>query len=102
VAIEVPLSIAVAVVLLNQVDSIRTPGANRSTQLPKFVPPALVSVISMEPTVIAFVTLAGEMEQASAATPLFAVPLPARTQTVIPSAIAALSAASKLVDGESV
>src|SRR5258706_8055883 len=99
---DVPLSIATAVLLTYQSDSICSPGAKRSTQGPKFANDALPSRMFVALTVMALDTLAGEIVQASVAMLLFAVPFPASTQTVMPSAMAALIAASKLIDGESV
>ena len=64
-AIDVPLSIAVAVLLEYQVDSICTPGAKRSTHAPKFANDALLSIIFVALTVIALETRAGEIVQAS-------------------------------------
>src|SRR5258705_12721830 len=52
-AIDVPSSVFVAVSLAMPTDRMPTPGANRSTQLPKFENDARVSVIDVAPTVIA-------------------------------------------------
>jgi hypothetical protein len=60
VAIEVPLSVAVAVSLLNQDDKMLEPGANISTTLPKLENDERASFIVVDPTVIAAATRAGE------------------------------------------
>jgi len=73
VAIDVPLSMAVAVSLVYHADSIWTPGAKMSTQLPKFANDARLSRMFVALTVIALVTRAGEIVQASVAVKLFAV-----------------------------
>ena len=73
-AIEVPLSVAVAVLLLNHEDRMLDPGAKISTPAPKFEKDERASVIVVEPTVIASATRAGELVDASA------FELPAATQ----------------------
>jgi hypothetical protein len=75
---EVPLSNAVAVVEVNQVEVMFTPGATISTQLPKLLKLAKPSVIELAATVIAPGVRAGELAQASLAE------LPAATTTVSP------------------
>jgi len=59
-AIEVPLRVAVAVLLPIQSEVMLTPGANTSSTEPMLENDALVSVISVAPTVMACVTRAGE------------------------------------------
>src|SRR3954463_13651430 len=70
-AIEVPFSVAVAVALPIQSDLTLTPGATRSTQLPKFEKSANPSALLLAATVMAEGTSAGVSSQASE------VPLPA-------------------------
>ena len=60
VAIEVPLSVAVAVSLPFDDDRMLDPGAKISTTAPKFENDERASVIVDEPTVIAAATRAGE------------------------------------------
>jgi hypothetical protein len=57
---DVPLIVFVAVSLVLQEDVMPTPGANQSTQLPRFENEALRSVWSVAPIVIASATRAGE------------------------------------------
>ena len=60
VAIDVPLSVAVAVSLVSQADRMLEPGAKISTTLPKLENDDRASVIVVAPTVIASATRAGE------------------------------------------
>ena len=76
VAIDVPLIVFVAVSPDPHAEVIETPGANTSTQLPKFAHEAFVSVPSVALTVTAAPTLAGELLQAFAANPKM-LPFPA-------------------------
>src|SRR5262245_21003310 len=66
VAMEVPLSTAVAVSDVIHADVMFTPGANRSRQVPKLENDARTSVMSDAPSVIAVGTRAGEKLHASA------------------------------------
>jgi hypothetical protein len=59
-AIDVPLNVAVAVLLLNQDDKMAEPGANTSTTLPKFENDERASLLVDDPTVMASATRAGE------------------------------------------
>ena len=59
-AIDVPLSVAVAVSLVNQADWMLEPGAKISTTLPKFENDERASLIVDDPTVIASPTREGE------------------------------------------
>ena len=72
-AIDVPLIVFVAVVLLNHDDVIPTPGAKISRQEPKLEKEALASVLLVAPTVIAVATRDGLELHA------FALLLPAAT-----------------------
>jgi hypothetical protein len=74
VAIEVPLMVFVAVSLVFQADVIDDPGAKMSRQVPMLENDDRASVLVVEPTVIAFGTLAGDFVHASAP-----VSLPAAT-----------------------
>jgi len=73
VAIDVPLIVFVALLLVCHADVIETPGANQSTQLPRFEKDARRSFASVAPIVIAAPTRAGEKLQA------FAFEFPAAT-----------------------
>ena len=75
-AIEVPLSVAVAVFELNHADKIPEPGAKMSRHVPKFENDERASVVVVEPTVIAFAARAGDELQA------LALLLPAATAMV--------------------
>ena len=59
-AIDVPLSVAVAVSLVRQVERMLEPGAKMSTTLPKFEKDDRTSVRVEDPTVIASPTRAGD------------------------------------------
>ena len=59
-AIEVPLCVYVALSLVTQAEAIPLPGANISTQAPKFEKLARWSELLVAPTVIAFGARAGE------------------------------------------
>ena len=59
-AIEVPLSVAVAVSLETHAERMLEPGAKMSTTLPKFEKDERESVLVEDPTVIAAPTRAGE------------------------------------------
>src|SRR5881394_2267480 len=59
VAIDVPLSVAVAVSLVLYAEMMLDPGAKMSTMLPKFENDDRASMIVVEPTVIASDTRAG-------------------------------------------
>ena len=72
-AIDVPLSVAVAVLLVIHAERIAEPGAKISTTLPKFENDERASLLVLDPTVIASVTRAGEELAA------FAFELPAAT-----------------------
>ena len=67
---EVPLSEAVAVLLVCQAEPMPLPGAKTSRQAPKFENEARASVVVVAPTVSAAATRAGEPRQALA----FALP----------------------------
>jgi hypothetical protein len=60
VAIDVPLIVLVAVLLVDHADVIDDPGAKMSTTLPKFEKDDLASLIVLAPTVIAVPTRAGD------------------------------------------
>jgi hypothetical protein len=60
VAIDVPLSVAVAVLLVRHAERMFDPGAKMSTTLPKFENDDRASVCVLEPTVMAAATRAGE------------------------------------------
>ena len=66
VAIEVPLMVFVAVSLVFHAEVMLDPGANRSTQVPKFENDDRTSPLVELPTVSAWETRAGEEPQASA------------------------------------
>jgi hypothetical protein len=66
VAIDVPLMVLVAVSLVFQSEVMPEPGANRSTQVPKFEYEARASVEVVAPTVIALGARAGDEVHASA------------------------------------
>ncbi|MDX6720335.1 MAG: hypothetical protein QOJ63_2589 [Solirubrobacteraceae bacterium] len=66
VAIDVPLIVLVAVSDVYQEDWMLDPGANRSTQVPKFENDERASVDVAAATVSALATRAGEVAQASA------------------------------------
>jgi hypothetical protein len=85
---EVPDKTAVAESSLNQVDKIETPGANKSTQVPKLEKDARASVLPVAPTVIAAGTLAGETVHE------FKLLFPAATTYVIPEFIELTTALS--------
>jgi hypothetical protein len=59
-AIDVPLIVFVAVLLVDHADVIELPGANTSRQLPKFEYDARASLLVVAPTVSAALTRAGE------------------------------------------
>ena len=88
VAIDVPLIVFVAVVLVYQAEVMLEPGAKMSRQVPKFENEERASVLVVEPTVIAFGARAGELLQA------LALSLPAATAMVMPSVIARCTASS--------
>lgn len=60
VAIDVPLIVLVAVLLLYQADVMLTPGARMSTQVPKLEKLAAASLFWVAPTVMPSATRAGE------------------------------------------
>jgi hypothetical protein len=91
-AIEVPLIVFVAVLLVYQADVMLEPGAKISTQVPKLENDERASELVVEPTVIALETRAGEKLQA------FALELPAATANVTPDAMALLTALSSELD----
>lgn len=64
-AMLVPLSFAIAVVLELQLDKISDPGAYTSTQDPKLLKPDLLSLLVVDPTVMADGSEAGEYLHAS-------------------------------------
>ena len=59
-AIDVPLIVAVAVLLVDHAEVMLEPGAKMSTTLPKFENDDRASVLVLDPTVIASATRAGE------------------------------------------
>ena len=89
-AIDVPEMVPVAVVPVCHADLIPDPGANMSTHSPKLENDERVSLVVVEPTVIALGAAAGENPHASA------VLFPAATTTLIPSSTARCTAASKI------
>src|SRR5882724_7063685 len=89
---EVPLSVAVAVLDENQDERIPEPGAKRSTQVPKFENDERASVLVVEPTVMAFAARAGEELHA------FALLLPAATAMGTPALARLLTAVSRAVE----
>lgn len=72
-AIDVPLAVRVAVLLVYHAEGMFTPGAKMSRQLPKLENDARASLVPVAPTVIADGVRAGEVLQA------FALELPAAT-----------------------
>src|SRR5690349_10515325 len=92
VAIEVPLSVFVAVSEVNHAEVMPTPGAYRSRQLPKFENEAWASEASEAPTVRAAGRRPGDCVQASSA------PLPAATAKVTPAAMALCTAWSRVAE----
>ena len=92
-AIDVPLIVLVELPGIHA-DVMLTPGANRSTQVPKFENDARVSVLSVAPTVIASGVAAGEKVHASADE------LPAATAYVTPAAVERVTAASSVASNE--
>ena len=74
-AIEVPLNVAVPVLLLCEADTMLEPGPNKSRQGPKFEYDARASLLSVAPTVNTVGSAAGEVLQA------LALSLPAATAT---------------------
>src|SRR5688572_3193411 len=91
-AIDVPLKVAVPVLLAFDADVMAEPGANRSTQVPKFENDARASVLVEAPAVRARGTRAGEPLQA------LALELPAATANVTPAVMALLTALSRAVE----
>src|SRR5262249_39113506 len=91
VAIDVPLRVARAVSLLplTNDDTMLTPGAKMSTQVPKLENEARLSLASVAPTVIAAPTRAGESLHA------FWFSLPAAIAYVTPALIERCTAASR-------
>ena len=87
-AIDVPLSVAVAVFEVAHAESIPLPGANRSRQVPKLENDDLASVEVVEPTVIAFAARAGDELHA------FVLLLPAATAIATPAFERLLTAVS--------
>ena len=79
-AIDVPLIVAVAVVLVMYADVMDDPGALMSTHVPQFEKEDLASVLVVEATVMAVGVLAGERSHAS----VFS--FPAATAYVTPAA----------------
>ncbi len=75
-AMDVPVSLAVAVSLVFHAEVMPTPGANQSTQSPKFAQNGFLSFLFVALIVIASVTRAGEVVQASWGIPI-RLPLPA-------------------------
>src|SRR5215213_1491748 len=82
-----------AVALVNQDETMPTPGANQPTQLPKLDHEAFRSVLSTAPMVMASGTRAGVVLHASWATPA-KLPLPAAIAVEMPSAIIRPTASS--------
>lgn len=76
VAMDVPLIVFVAVVLVYHAEVMLTSGANQSTQLPLLAQDAFLSVLSVALTVIASGTRAGGTLQAFACRPM-KLPFPA-------------------------
>jgi hypothetical protein len=91
-AIEVPLIVLSAVLLVYQAEVIDEPGANKSRQLPKFEYVARASTLVVAPTVIALGSRAGDERQASA------LLLPAATTTVTPLRTRLATAVSTLFE----
>jgi hypothetical protein len=91
-AIEVPLSVAVAVSLVNHAEGMLEPGAKISTTLPKLENDERASLIVDDPTVIASATRAGDELAA------FVFELPAATAYVTPAAIELRTAESRAVE----
>jgi hypothetical protein len=83
---DVPLRVALAVLLVFQAETILTPGANRSRQLPKLENVARASLASVAPTVTAAATRAGEKLHA------FELELPAATTNAMPASMALFTA----------
>src|SRR3989441_11045162 len=82
VAMDVPLMVLVARSPVSQSDVVFTPGAKISTHGPKLENDAMLSLMSVAPTVSASGALAGEVLQASGAPEL-----PAATAYTTPAAI---------------
>ena len=91
-AIEVPLSVAVAVLELNQAERMPEPGAKISRHVPKFEKDERASVLVVEPVVIAFAARAGEELHA------FALLLPAATATATPALLKLFTAVSTALE----
>ena len=91
-AIDVPLSVAVAVFEVNQAERIPEPGANKSRHVPKFENEDLASVDVVEPTVIAFAALAGDELHA------LALLFPAATAITTPAFERLLTAVSSALE----
>src|SRR4051812_34436917 len=98
VAMDVPDSVCVAVLLVYQVDSVFTPGAKMSTQVPVLAQLGLVSVESVALTVSAAGVADGEKLHASWAMPSpLPTPLPAATAYTTPELIEFVTAFSMVV-----
>src|SRR5688500_6316251 len=91
-AIEVPLSVAVAVFDVYQAERMEEPGAKRPRQVPKLENDERASVLVVEPTVMAFTARAGDELQA------FVLLLPAATTMATPELDRLLTALSSAVD----
>ena len=89
---EVPLSVAVAVLDVNQAERIEEPGAKRSRQVPKLENDERASEVVVEPTVMASTARAGDELQA------LALLLPAATAIVTPALERLLTAVSSAVE----
>src|SRR5215211_4679159 len=87
-AIDVPDMVAVAVSFAMPAETMSTPGAYRSVQVPKFDNDARRSLMSLAAVVMAVAARAGDVRQASR------LKLPAATTTVKPAAVARATAAS--------
>src|SRR3954452_13594013 len=98
VAIDVPDSVCVAVVLVYQVESVFTPGAKMSTHVPVLAQLGLVSVESVALTVSAAGVADGEKLHASWEMPRpLPTPLPAATAYTTPELIERVTAFSIVV-----
>ena len=90
VAIDVPLIVLVAVLLVDHADVMLEPGAKMSTTLPKFEKDDRASLIVVAPTVMAVLTRAGEKPLASAfelpAAIAYVTPDPIELRTAVSSA----------------
>jgi len=89
----VPLNVLVSVSLSIPVLVICTPGAKTSTRLPMLLKRAILSLMSVAPTVMASLTRAGENWEESSPS------LPAARTTCMPESIALRTASSRAREG---